>query len=153
MISSVLTLRYDLTQEPILPKITPRSFHNSIPIVTQTEDIISKSLKKIKTKPKKITIALSGGIDSTLALHFLQRSFPDSKIDAISIKFSDSVDESKLAAKIAGHFDIDQHIVHVDNYLEELPKAIGIVKMPFWDLHWYYVAKKAQTMKIGRAHV
>ena len=146
MISSVLTLRYDLTQEPILPKITPRSFHNSIPIVTQTEDIISKSLKKIKTKPKKITIALSGGIDSTLALHFLQRSFPDSKIDAISIKFSDSVDESKLAAKIAGHFDIDQHIVHVDNYLEELPKAIGIVKMPFWDLHWYYVAKKAQTM-------
>ena len=79
-------------------------------------------------------------------MHFLKKSFPDSKINAISVKFSDSVDESKLAAKIAEHFDVDQHIVSVNNYLKELPKAISIVKMPFWDLHWYYVAKKAQTM-------
>ena len=144
MISSVLTLRYDLTQKIILPKITTRNFHNSTPSITKVENIIEKSLTK--TKPNKIAIALSGGVDSTLALHFLKKSFPDSKINAISIKFSDSVDESKLAAKIAEHFDVDQHIVSVDNYLKELPKAISIVKMPFWDLHWYYVAKKAQTM-------
>ena len=144
MISSVLTLRYDLTQKIILPKITPRDFHNSTPTITEIENIIEKSL--IKTKPKRIAIALSGGVDSTLALHFLKKSFPDSKITTISIKFSDSVDESKLAAKIAEHFDVDQHIVSVDNYLKEIPKAISIVKMPFWDLHWYYVAKKAQTI-------
>lgn len=146
MVTSVLTLRYDLTQKPILPKITAHNFCNSTSNISQIENIIERSLNKIKPKPKKIAIALSGGIDSTLALHFLKKSFPNSKIDAISIKFSDSVDESKIASKIAEHFNVDQHVVHLDNYLIELPKAISIVKMPLWDLHWYYVAKKAQTM-------
>lgn len=146
MVNSILTLRYDLTQKPILPKINPHNFHNEIPSITHIENIIEKSLKKIKNKPTNITIALSGGIDSTLALYFLRKFFPDSKIEAISIKFSDSIDESKIAAKIAEYFDINQHVISIDNYLEELPKAISIVKMPFWDLHWYYVAKKAQTL-------
>jgi len=30
--------------------------------------------------------------------------------------------------------------------LKELPKAISIIKQPFWDTHWYYVSKKAQTL-------
>ena len=33
----------------------------------------------------------------------------------------------------------------VENYLKELPKAISITKLPFWDLHWYYVAKKSKN--------
>jgi asparagine synthase (glutamine-hydrolysing) len=146
MLAGVLTLRYDLTQKPILPKITTHNFCNLTPNISQIENIVERSINKIKPKPKKIAIALSGGIDSTLTLHFLKKSFPDSTINAISIKFSDSVDESKIASTIAEHFNVDQHIVHVDNYLMELPKAISIVKMPFWDLHWYYVAKKSQTM-------
>ena len=32
------------------------------------------------------------------------------------------------------------------NYLAELPRAISIIKLPFWDLHWYYVTKRAQTI-------
>ena len=32
----------------------------------------------------------------------------------------------------------------LDNYLSELPKAISMIKMPFWDLHWYYVVKESQ---------
>ena len=144
MISSILTLRYDPTQKIILPKITPQNFHDSIPTIGNIENIIEKSLTKIHAK--KIAIALSGGVDSTLALHFLKKSHPDSKINAISIKFLDSVDESKIAAKIAGHFDADHHIISVNNYLRELPKAISLVKMPLWDLHWFYVAKKARTM-------
>ena len=28
------------------------------------------------------------------------------------------------------------------NYL----KAISQIKLPFWDLHWYYVAKKSKTI-------
>ena len=73
-LKNILTLRYDLTQKIILPKITPRDFHNSTPTITEIENIIEKSL--IKTKPKRIAIALSGGVDSTLALHFLKKSFP-----------------------------------------------------------------------------
>ena len=30
--------------------------------------------------------------------------------------------------------------------LEELPKAISIVKQPFWDLHWYYLVKKMKSL-------
>jgi len=30
--------------------------------------------------------------------------------------------------------------------LSELPKAISQVKLPFWDLHWYYVTKKSSTI-------
>ena len=35
--------------------------------------------------------------------------------------------------------------MELDNFLEELPKAISIVKQPFWDLHWYYLVKKMKN--------
>lgn len=145
-ISNILTLRYDPSQKAILPKITLSNFQNSKPSLDHTEYLIEKSLKKTRNNPTKIAIALSGGVDSTLALFFLRKIFPESKIEAISVKFADSVDESAAAAVITEHFDINHHVVSIENYLQELPKAISIVKMPFWDLHWYYVAKKAKTL-------
>lgn len=145
-INSILTLRYDPSQKPILPKINSRVFQNDTASPDDVEKLIEKSLKKIRNKPKRIAVALSGGIDSTLSLFFLKKVFPDSKIDTISIRFSNSVDESKAAAAIAEHFGVDHHVVSIDNYLEELPNAISIVKMPLWDLHWFYVAKKAKTL-------
>ena len=114
-------------------------------------DFIEKSIRNTIKNPletkniKNISIALSGGVDSTLILAFLRKTFPEIKIDAISIKFANSVDETKSAAKIAEHFSANHHIVELDNYLRELPKAISIVKLPFWDIHWYYVVKNAQT--------
>jgi len=36
--------------------------------------------------------------------------------------------------------------VYLENYLSELPSAISKVQLPFWDLHWYYVAKKSSTL-------
>jgi asparagine synthase (glutamine-hydrolysing) len=51
-----------------------------------------------------------------------------------------------VAAKIAENFEANHHIVYLENYLEELPKAIDIIKMPFWDLHWYHVVKKSQSL-------
>lgn len=146
LVNNILTLRYDPSQKSILPRINPNNFKNTTPSLDQIEYLIEKSLKKIKNKPPKIAIALSGGIDSTLALFFLKKFFPDSKIEAISIKFANSIDESQTAGEITKYFDVNHHIIHVDNYLEELPRAISIVKMPFWDLHWYYVAKKARTL-------
>ncbi|EGP92848.1 Asparagine synthase (Glutamine-hydrolyzing) [Nitrosarchaeum koreense MY1] len=94
----------------------------------------------------KTSIALSSGVDSTLVLALLKKTCSDVKINAISIRFEDSVDESRYAAKIASKFDIDHNIVYVENYLKELPHAISIIKHPFWDLHWYHVVKKAKTL-------
>ena len=94
----------------------------------------------------EISIALSGGVDSTLVLSILRKVKPDINIKAVSIKFADSVDETTDAAKIAEKFNAEHHIVSLENYLSELPKAISIIKMPFWDLHWYYVVKKSKTL-------
>jgi asparagine synthase (glutamine-hydrolysing) len=33
----------------------------------------------------------------------------------------------------------------VENYLLDLPTAINIVGMPFWDIHWYYIAKNTKN--------
>ena len=145
-IRNILTLRYDPLQKPILPKINEKNFQNTTPSIEHIENLVQKYLNNITPKPKKIVIALSGGIDSTLVLYFLRKVFSDVSIEAISVKFADSIDESDVAAKIAKHFDVKHHVIPVENQLKELPKAIGIVGLPFWDLHWYYVSKYAKTL-------
>ena len=149
-ICNILTLRYNPKIKPLLPiKTWDRFQPDSTGLsVGDIENSILDSLKqKIESnKIKKISIALSGGIDSTLILAMLRKLFPDIEIEAITIKFAESVDESPVAAKIAENFEANHHIVYLENYLEELPKAISIIKMPFWDLHWYHVVKKSQSL-------
>jgi asparagine synthase (glutamine-hydrolysing) len=101
--------------------------------------------KIISNDSETVSIALSGGIDSSLMLAILKKTFPEKKIQAISIKFANSLDETKIAEKIANKFDIDHKIIFLENYLQDLPKAISIVGLPFWDLHWFYVAKVVQN--------
>ena len=149
-IVNILTLRYDPNLSPNLPIKTWSDFKPNI----QSADInfIEKSIlnyikQKIETlDAKTVSIALSGGVDSTLVLSLIRKVKPDLNIQAVSIKFADSVDETNDASKIAETFDAEHHIVHLENYLTELPRAISMIKMPFWDLHWYYVVKKAQSL-------
>jgi len=101
--------------------------------------------KFISDDSETVSIALSGGIDSSLMLAMLKKTFPEKKIQAISIKFANSLDETIIAEKIANKFDIDHKIIFLENYLQDLPKAISIVGLPFWDLHWFYVAKEVQN--------
>ena len=149
-IIDILTLRYDTSLDPNLPKKTSADF---LPIETTNipnhiESAICSDMQNRLDciKEKEISIALSGGVDSTLVLSLLDKIKSEKKIHAISIKFENSVDETPMASKIAEKFNVEHHIVHLKNYLSELPKAISIIKLPFWDLHWYYVVKKAQTL-------
>ena len=148
-IRNILTLRYDPSQKPLLPRLiwndfTPKTDEFSIDVVEKyAENYILKKLQH--SGVERISLALSGGVDSSLVLAFLKKTLPDLTIDAISIKFADSVDETKTAEKIAEHFGISHHVLFLENYLKELPKAIGITKLPFWDLHWYYVAKESKN--------
>ncbi len=148
-ICNILTLRYNPKLKPLLPRKTSEDFGHSAEVSTEyIENSILNSLnEKIEySKTKKISIALSGGVDSTLILAMLRKRFPDIEIEAITIKFAKSTDESSVAAKIAENFGANHNIVYLENYLEELPKAISIIKMPFWDLHWYHVVKKSQSL-------
>ena len=147
-IKSILTLRYNSEINPILPRLTSIDF---IPTFKKySTEFIKKSIKNtlkssIPKDCKKISIALSGGIDSTLSLALLRETFPDLEIFAISMKFADSFDETSIALKIAKHFNVQHQIINLENFLIELPKAISIVKQPFWDLHWYHVVKQAKA--------
>ena len=62
---------------------------------------------------KDISIALSGGVDSTLILSLLRKTNPDPKINAVSIKFANSVDETPAAAKIAERFEAEHHVIEL----------------------------------------
>ena len=148
-IQNILTLRYDPSQNSSLYPITAKNFSSKINdySINKIEKIIENYIleKFQNSNTKKVSLALSGGVDSTLVLAFLKKTLPDLEINAISIKFAESTDETKTAEKIAKHFDVNHHILFVENYLKELPKAISITKLPFWDLHWYYVAKKSKN--------
>jgi len=149
-ITNILTLRYDPSITPNLPRKTWNDFKPSIekPSIEFIEKSIAKTLRKQLdlSSIKKISIALSGGIDSTLILTLIKKNIPDIQVDAISIKFANSIDETKTASKIAAKLEANHHIIYVENYLRELPKAISIIKLPFWDLHWYYVVKNSQPI-------
>jgi len=144
-IRNILTLRYDPLQNTTLPVLKSNDF---IPSKNYDLDFIENNLKNsIQNKldsTKNLTISLSGGIDSTLVLGLIRKTLPDLKINAISIKFSDSADETLTAKKIADFFETEHEIINIDNYLLDLPAAISIIGMPFWDIHWYYIAKNAK---------
>ena len=148
-IRNILTLRYDPSQNPLLPALQWNDFsiNTHDPSLEHIEKYIENYIsKKVENSDvKRISLALSGGVDSSLILAFIRNTLPELKIDTISVKFADSIDETKTAEKIADHFEVDHHVIFLENYLRELPKAISATKLPFWDLHWYYVAKKAQT--------
>jgi len=80
-----------------------------------------------------------------LILALLREEYPSNEIESVSVKFRESTDETDASKKISEKFQTNHHILEIDNFLEELPKAISIVKQPFWDLHWYYLVKKMKN--------
>ena len=147
-LKSILTLRYDNTIEPLLKKLTWNDFveQNSKNEIDTIEQYLTNNIKKEISDSKKVVIALSGGIDSSLMLALVRKTFPEIDITTISVIFADSFDESKEAQKLAEKFGAEHQMVHVDNYLKHLPNAIDIIKRPFWDLHWYTIVKEASNI-------
>ena len=114
---------------------------------TSIEGYIRENIRnEVGKNLDKIGISLSSGVDSTLVLALLRKEFPSIEIESLSIKFSQSTDETDASKKISEKFDTNHHVLEIDNFLEELPQAINIVKQPFWDLHWYYLVKKMKEL-------
>lgn len=141
----LLTLRYNPLLIPVLQNISHidmRPACSSSPKII--EDLARKAINEIcKTPGARVTVSLSGGVDSTLILGLLRKYFPNLDIIAISIRFSDGHDETKLAARTAEHLGVEHTIINIDDYVRELPAAICAAALPMWDLHWYHVAKQA----------
>ncbi|VVC05917.1 NH(3)-dependent NAD(+) synthetase [uncultured archaeon] len=144
-IKSILTLRYDSTLKTS-KKLGWKDFVESTTSneIEHVENVITNTLKKEIGSQTHVALALSGGIDSSLMLALLRKTFPDITIDAISIKFAESIDESTQAQKLADRFNANHKVIFIENYLRDLPSAISITGLPFWDLHWYHVVKEAK---------
>lgn len=144
-IISILTLRYDLTAPSPIPKLNWNDFSKKQVSNPEklVEELISNYYIENLEKNSKVGISLSSGIDSTLLLALLKKTFPDISVNSFTVHFSDSLDETKMAKNIADKLDSTFHVIEIENYFEELPKAISITQLPFWDIHWYYLAKYA----------
>lgn len=147
LIKQILTLRYSTEIKSKIQKLTWRDFvgKQENTSVDHVEKIIADYIRNnIKNSNNStVALALSGGVDSTLVLNSLIKTMPNVKIKTLSVRFNESFDETKQASRLAEKLGVDNKIIFLDNYLKELPKAISIVKLPIWDLHWYYLAKKA----------
>jgi len=147
-IKQILTLRYDRTLKKTMPELKWEDYKikndvSDIPnfVENSISEVISESTKNVK----RVSISLSSGIDSTVVANILKKN-TDFETKSLSITFSNSFDESPFAQKIADKLDLDHKIIYLENFLEELPNAISIVKKPFWDLHWYYITKEAKKI-------
>ena len=129
-IQEILTLRYDTTLTSNLPKLTWKDFeskNDNISLDLIEKLITNEITRQISSEDSKISLALSGGVDSTLVLALIRKKFPKISIEAISIKFADSLDETETASKVAEHFDANHSVIFLENFLLELPKAISII--------------------------
>ena len=148
-IKQILTLRYDCALKKTMPELRWEDYKikdDSENISDFVEESITEVISDYTKNVKKVSISLSSGIDSTLVATILKKKFPDLEINSLSVTFANSFDESPFAKKIAENLDLDHKITYLENFLKELPSAISIVKKPFWDLHWYYIAKEAKSV-------
>ena len=85
----------------------------------ELESIIENQIRdsirnKIGDNIDKVGISLSSGIDSTLVLALLRKEFPSIKIESLSIKFSQSTDETYASKKISEKFDTNHHVLELE---------------------------------------
>lgn len=148
-IRHILTFRYNPNFKTLLPKLHSVDFVKKELRVDPAEFIdnsITETISKKIKRLRKVSASLSSGIDSTLICTILRKNFPNLSINTISVVFSNSYDESPAAKKIADKLETNHNVLKIDNFLEELPAAINVIKWPFWDMHWYYVARKAKSL-------
>ena len=89
-------------------------------------------------------MSLSGGIDSTLVLSLVRKSFPERKIIAVCGVFEDAFDESVIASKIAKKLDVSFRVIQMGSIFENMPEIIYIAKKPRWNTYNHLIAKEAK---------
>ena len=147
-IANFLTLRYDPTINNLFDPLKRDNFAENISENIEQKILeIAKSdleLKLLDKKDSRISLALSGGIDSGFTLVMIRKLFPDLDIDSICVGFGDDDDEITRAKVIAEKYDCNFHELIVNNVLEDLPKLITIAGEPRWNLYQYYALEESK---------
>jgi asparagine synthase (glutamine-hydrolysing) len=158
-VANLLTLRYDpdaghhksirtISSQEIL---NYRQASNPVPSIKEIEvQLRTKIREKIEELgPKRLSTAISAGIDSNVVLCLVKKEFPNMDLNCITVSFDnedDSESEIKAAKGIAQIYNADFHEIYVYNPLKDLPLLISIVKEPRWNIYQYYFIEKASRI-------
>lgn len=147
-IRNIMTLRYDpRAPSDDLPQIQPRDVSEGASDVRRNvEEKIKTNISDFisKNRPRRVSLALSGGTDSILSLILTREEFPELKIQCVSFGFSRDDTDVTIASEMARRYDADFEAGFLDNWLATLPEQISIVGEPKTNYYWHTVAKKAR---------
>ncbi len=148
-LGNLLTLRYDPTKAKTdyLKKFTYEDLKNRqkpIPSSKEVENALRAVIRKwiLEYNAKKISVALSTGVDSNAILSLIRDEFPKIDVHCVSVSFNEN-SEANAAKKIAQNKSSYFHDVIIDNPLKDLPYIISIVKEPRWNIYQYYFIEKS----------
>lgn len=156
---NMLTLRYDPTLAPTpstsvlialdkkhRPKLRIRR-RSSPPSSYDIESAIKKGIRAKIEQPgvRRISLALSAGVDSNVVASLVRKEAPDIPIHCLTVSFDES-SEAPIAKKIAESLDVEFHEIKVDNPLKNLPLLISIIKEPRWNIYQYYLFEEARSI-------
>lgn len=158
-VANLLTLRYDpevgnngtirnISYKEVL-KFRQSSDH--VPSSAQVEAVLRKKIRNQihEFGAKRISLAISAGIDSNLIFCLIRKEFPEIELDCLTVTFDNEDDISSevlTARKIVESQNAAFHEIYVGNPLKDLPLLISIIKEPRWNIYQYYFIEKANTI-------
>ncbi len=158
-VANLLTLRYDPDEDnnPPIRKISYQEVLNlrkssdQTPSSGEIETVLKKEIReKINDLgARRVSLAVSAGIDSNLIFCLIKKEFPDIELDCLTVSFDTAGDTSSevlTAKKIAESQSASFHEIRVANPLRDLPLQISIIKEPRWNIYQYYFIQKASTI-------
>jgi len=146
-IRNILSMRYNPLEKPPFSPVLWSDLKNKYQDFDglKTQELLTKSiLKKIPDDDEPITVSLSSGIDSSILLGLIRKTFPKRKIVTICGVFQNGFDESKRAESIAKKLDSDFITVNMDSVFVNMPELINITKKPRWNSFHHIIAKEAK---------
>jgi asparagine synthase (glutamine-hydrolysing) len=146
LIKNYLTIRYD-------PMINSKNLAKWQDFVSSSSDTNGKLTEKflgnsisnsIPNDNSPISVSLSSGIDSSLCLAILRKTFPKRKIITFCGVFDSGFDESKEAKLIAEAFSAEFKTIDMGSIFTNMPEIISITQRPRWNTYNHLIAKEAK---------
>src|SRR5712691_4664241 len=163
-IGNLLTLRYDPSSDSVaeddnssIRHITSKEilesrqistdYRNNIPSSQDLENEIGQliRIKVEESNARRIAVALSSGVDSSVIFSLIRKEFPSINIECINITFDEDSSEARDAEEIAKSKDAGFHEIHIENPLKDLPKLLSIIQEPRWNVYQYYFIESAKS--------
>ncbi|HYY67628.1 MAG TPA: asparagine synthase C-terminal domain-containing protein [Nitrososphaeraceae archaeon] len=158
-VANLLTLRYDpevdnngtIRNISYKQVLNLRQSSDHIPSSPEVEAVLRKKIRNQihEFGAKRISLAISAGIDSNLIFCLIKKEFPEIELDCLTVTFDNEDDISSevlTARKIAESQNAAFHEIYVGNPLKDLPLLISIIKEPRWNIYQYYFIEKASTI-------